>query len=1495
MDLAAQLAKWLSFVRRADARPRGRRTGRLLLRRLIIAVAVLLVFAGLAMGAGRRPMRGPGAGSIVKSNGHAIKQARARAQSSFVPFSRGDVFVGGSAGGTISHYSSSGVLVDTLSTGATYQVTGMCFDAFGDMFATNFSDTTVTELDDTGRVIRNPYLQLLGARPESCVVDTHGNVYVSEVDSAFSNALVKVDPAGNTTQYLPAKDRRGIDWIDLQPDQCTFLYTSEGSTIKRFNVCTNTQLPDFATGLPLPCYALRIRPNGEVMVACTSQILRLSASGALVQSYPASNYGESNQFALALDPDGTSVWTGDLSSNDVLKIDIATGGQLLKFNNPSGVNGVAVSGSVIPVQSPPPAATYGSPCQNPRYADVVLVQQACAAVVNDPVNLATGAVSSTATDAKMPSIGEAFAFERSYTSLDTATSELGIGWTDSYAASLAIDTDSITWRSGSGAQTVFAKQGDGSYKAPAWSTTTLTANGSGYEVVTPSQVHFLFDAQGRLTGVKDRNGQGVTIAYDAQGNRSTITDSAGRAVAFEYTQGLLTRLVLPDGRDVRYGYTDGRLTTVTDLRGNVYTYAYDAQGRLWTETDQNNHLVVKNTYGADGRISTQEDANQHVTHYDWDQPTETATVTDARNHAWTYRFDGTLMLEKTDALGNSVHYSYDPDTGDLVGFRDALGHVESMTYDSRHNLLSRTAPAPLSYQEVWTYNSFNDKLTYKDRRGNQTDYGYDSAGNLKTVTGPDPDGTGPLGRPVTTYGLDPAGTGLVLSVTDPRLKTTQHTYDPTTHQLASTTTPLGEKTTFTYDATGRLKTSVEPRGNVTGGTPADYTTTFAYDNADHLTKITSPDPDGTGPQLPLITQWLYDPAGNLQTFTDANTHAVDYGYDAADQLTSVTAPDPDGAGPLPRPVTQYGYDEVANLKTRTVAGTHTTTYGYDDANRLASVSSPTGQLWTYGYDANSNRTTQIDANGNASPASGDGTTTYGYDALGRLSSVSYSDSTPPVTYAYDGNDNLTQTTDGAGTETYTYDTLDNLTKVTRGTDSFSYVYDIGSNRTQTTYPDNTAVTATYDNDERLATVASGGLTTSYGYDPAGELTTTTLPSANGFVETRAYDRAGRLTSVTNKKGTTTLSSFAYTLDPVGNPTKTVRTGATSETDVYTYDGLDRLTSVCFQASCPGGSDPFVRWTYDAVGNRLTEARPTGTTSYTYNNADQLTQAGSTAYTYDQNGNEKTAGATTFAYDLANRLVSTTSGTTTTTYTYDGLGKRLQASTGSQSTKKTNYLWDISSGLPQIALERNGNNALIRRYVYGARRLTMSTGSSPYYYLYDWLGSAVNLTSSTGATEWTDSYEPFGRIHSETKNDTKAPANPMQFDGEYLDATGLYHLRARQYDPSIGRFTTLDPASRNLKMPYSASYVYAEDQPTKLIDPTGLHANTCGSILCFLKDPRNYFDAVATAGAAAFCAEGAEVGFGLAGPYGAVGGCIVNGLTEHIIVDRAKRQIENAGE
>jgi RHS repeat-associated protein len=116
---------------------------------------------------------------------------------------------------------------------------------------------------------------------------------------------------------------------------------------------------------------------------------------------------------------------------------------------------------------------------------------------------------------------------------------------------------------------------------------------------------------------------------------------------------------------------------------------------------------------------------------------------------------------------------------------------------------------------------------------------------------------------------------------------------------------------------------------------------------------------------------------------------------------------------------------------------------------------------------------------------------------------------------------------------------------------------------------------------------------------------------------------------------------------------------------------------------------------------------------------------------------------------------------------------------------------------------------------------MYTGGASYYYHPDALGSVANLTKSTGATEWTCVYEPFGSPRSTTQNDPSAPTNVMRYTGQLLDSgTSLYHLRARQHDSSNGRFLQLDPQAPRPSDAYFSSYVYAQDRPTVLTDPSG---------------------------------------------------------------------------
>ena len=124
------------------------------------------------------------------------------------------------------------------------------------------------------------------------------------------------------------------------------------------------------------------------------------------------------------------------------------------------------------------------------------------------------------------------------------------------------------------------------------------------------------------------------------------------------------------------------------------------------------------------------------------------------------------------------------------------------------------------------------------------------------------------------------------------------------------------------------------------------------------------------------------------------------------------------------------------------------------------------------------------------------------------------------------------------------------------------------------------------------------------------------------------------------------------------------------------------------------------------------------------------------------------GSRSFGYDLANRLTATTQGSSTTTYSYDGDGVRLQASAGPQANRKTNFLWDVNGGLPQIALERDGNGRPLRRYVYGVRRISPRPR-----------GTVRATSSTTRSARWSTSCPRAGRRSGRGRTSRSARPEP----------------------------------------------------------------------------------------------------------------------------------------
>jgi RHS repeat-associated protein len=1332
---------------------------------------------------------------------------------------------------------------------------GIGFGADGSLYLTEFQHWQRIQKYDTGGDLLATYELDSCQDPATVVADSQGNLYFgsgANLNCTYSY-ITKFDAADNfVANFDPVDDQpgweRGPGWIAIEGDDCTVRYGTQGPTVRRYDVCTDTQLTSFSNSLTT-ARGMIILPDGGMVVANRLNVVRLNASGQVVRTFDAP--GEDDWYAVALDLDNDSFWASTFDHGTVYRFDASDGTLLSSFDTgTSGVPGIAVyrSDRYLP-PSLPDERTLGGPSGAQHGARPFNF-------VAEPVNTATGAYVSEVTDLSYPGRGPGFAFTRTYNSFETSIGAIGPGWTHSYAVRLESDPDgSVTFVDEGGARLTFAADGSGGFVPPLGSGSTLApGGGEGFDLTRRDQVVYSFDASGQLTSLVDRNGNALSFTY-ASGVLAQITDTVGRQITLTHTNGLLTGISGPQSLSVSYGYDpNGRLASVTDVRGKLWSYTYDTSGRLETIVDPNTHTVVTNVYGPGGRVIEQVDARGYHSTYAWDAVTGTSTFTDARGGEWVDVYHDNVLVSQTDPLGSQTRYVYDDDLN-LVLVTDPRGNATAMSYDANRNLIRRAAPGALGYDaEQWTYTARNDIETYTDGRGNTTSYEYDTAGNLIRTTAP-------LSA-VTEYGRDPAGTGLLTSRTDPRDKVTTYGFDAEAN-LTSATTPLGHETTMTYDAAGRMLTLVEPRGNASGVNPADYTTTFTYDPAGNV--LTTTDPLGN------VTSKTYDPVGNPLSVTNANQRTTIWAYDAANHLTSVTD--------AKSGVTAYTYDEVGNRAARTDANQHITTYAYDLAGRLTSTTDPLSNDWSTTHDAAGNVATQTDANGN--------TATFVYDALNRLTTITYADtSTPTTTFAYDANGNQTSMVDGAGTETRTYDELNRLTAVTRGTATFSYGYDVASNLTSRTYPGQTAQAFTYDDDGRL-TSASGA---TYGYDPAANLLTAATP--DGLTARYTWDRAGRLLEVAHTTASATLSRFTYGHDPAGNRVAmTTRHGAVT----YRYDELDRLIEACWsQTSCPGGApatplpclqcisgtvsrpaagtnppagETYRTYTYDPVGNRLTEASNAGTTSYAYNAADRMTSVippgqGPIAYTYDANGNQLSGGGATYTYDLADRLKTATVSGTTETYTYAGDSTRLSASTGSQANKTTKYLWDRAFGLPQLALERNGNDALLRSYRYGLDLLSQAAGSKTYWYHHDGLGSVVDITNNSGTSVSWSEYYPYGlvRHQGQAGGGNGAPAGQtFVFAGEQLDSlTGVYHLRARQYDPGTGRFLTTDPVAPPINGPYVGAYAYAQGNPVIHTDPSGLCVPAAVPVAALAGAPAGGVGAVVTGGAAALCALGVGI-------------------------------------
>ncbi len=276
-------------------------------------------------------------GLVLMMVGLGVGVSPRRAEAMHSTFARGDVFVSLRTG-AVEWRHPDGSLNKFLVNVIPGKAEGMAFDTAGNLYLTHYcADLTLCATGNTVEVFAPNGISVgafgsgYNCNPEAIVFDGAGRAYVGQADC--TGDLLQFSPVGALQQAFPVVwDNRGSTRIDLASDGCTMFYTSQGPNVKRFDVCTRQQLPNFNTQ-PSPSgltYGLRILPDGGVLVAMISLIARLDAAGNVVQTYTVP--GEPGGWlGVDLVGDGT-FWASNYASSNVYRLDIATGAVLNGFN-----------------------------------------------------------------------------------------------------------------------------------------------------------------------------------------------------------------------------------------------------------------------------------------------------------------------------------------------------------------------------------------------------------------------------------------------------------------------------------------------------------------------------------------------------------------------------------------------------------------------------------------------------------------------------------------------------------------------------------------------------------------------------------------------------------------------------------------------------------------------------------------------------------------------------------------------------------------------------------------------------------------------------------------------------------------------------------------------------------------------------------------------------------------------------------------------------------
>jgi RHS repeat-associated protein len=789
---------------------------------------------------------------------------------------------------------------------------------------------------------------------------------------------------------------------------------------------------------------------------------------------------------------------------------------------------------------------------------------------------------------------------------------------------------------------------------------------------------FTYDSSHYLLTMTDPNNGVTTNTFDATTHRVTNQqDPMHRNTTFSYSGGITT-VTDPKGNVTQEEYLNGMLVSRTQGYGTAqqaaWTYAYDVAALGVTAVVGPNGESSTSVRDSNANPLSSTDGMGRTTSRTFNTFSEPLTIKDPLGvtTTTTYTATGDLKTTSRPLLGSSqtatTTYSFGDSAhpGDVTGMADPDNKTWAYTYDSYGNRVSSTDPLldkttyafdsvgrmtsmvtpkgnvtggnPSQFTWTYTYDVFGNRTSVTDPLNGKTTYHYDPNQNLDAVTDADSNVTTNVydldneltqvkraDSPQTNVTTDYNADGTVLDQKDGKGNPIMtYAYDSLA-RVTSVTDALNNVTTYTYDGNGNRLSKQDPGGNCSA-TPATGCTTFTYDASNELVAVTYS--DGVTPNVSNIS---YDADGQRTGLSDG-TGSSSWAWDSLHRMISYT----NGNGAQ----VQWAYN-LRNLPTTiTYPGSLNAIRGYDSAGRLSSIQDWNSNTTTFGYDPNSNLTTET------FPTASGVVDTSTFDNADRQTATTVTKVVPLFTanYTRDPANQLTaDTSASAGTGSYKYTPLNQL------------CYAGAANLTACSSP------------------PPGS--TSYKYDAADNL----IQSGSTQQAFNNADQVCWTASATGSCATPPSGATTYQFDTRGN--RTGVTPASGQAQTLTYDQANRITKYV------GGST--TTYAYNADGLRM--SKTSGSTSQfvwdTAGASPLLLKDGSTAYVYGPSGLplEQISGSNTYYFHNdqlgSTRLLTDSSGSVQSTYTYDAFGN-LTATTGSIANplRFAGQYVDLESGL-----------------------------------------------------------------------------------------------------------------------------------------------------------------------------------------------------------------------